>query len=415
MKKLIIFSTLIFVSFSVMSQNLHITFTGAGESTIVDSVNATNLSTEESITLPGNERLILSTGTGINDLNYLQSEAILYPNPFQKTASLTFYQTHSENVVISIRNLIGQLADQSTHYLEAGEHSFMISLTKPGIYLIDITGKTDRSCIKAICTESGTGLASIAYSGISDLFGNTNQSNRNKSHQIEYRLAYTIGDIIHFKAMGGKYTSIITDSPETAKTYEIEFVDCTDSDDRTYAIVEIGDQVWMAENLAYLPAVSPASVESYTDKYYYVYDYNGTSISEAKATDNYDDYGVLYNWEAAKAACPTGWYLPSAWEWLDLANYVGGYGVAGKKLKSTSGWNNNGNGNNNSGFNGLPGGSCSTYSGFKDIGSWGEFWTSSPDGSYNADGRGFGDQYDVLVNVKAGRTVGLSVRCIKDE
>jgi hypothetical protein len=41
----------------------------------------------------------------------------------------------------------------------------------------------------------------------------------------------------------------------------------------------------MAENLAWLPGVSPPTVGSTTQKYYYIYGYDGTNVAAAKATD----------------------------------------------------------------------------------------------------------------------------------
>jgi uncharacterized protein (TIGR02145 family)/uncharacterized repeat protein (TIGR02543 family) len=60
-----------------------------------------------------------------------------------------------------------------------------------------------------------------------------------------------------------------------------------------------------------------------------------------------------YTWEAAMAACPSGWHLPNDTEWYNLIYAVGGiYGdyLAGKVLKSTSS-----NGTDEIGFSALPG------------------------------------------------------------
>ena len=139
----------------------------------------------------------------------------------------------------------------------------------------------------------------------------------------------------------------------------------TDSrDGNLYETVEIGTQCWMKQNLAYLPSVNPPSGGSQTLPYYYVYGYSGTGVSEARATANYQTYGVLYNWTASLTACPQGWHLPSDSEWDVLVNYLGGDNVAGGKMKEagTAHWNSPNTGaTNESGFTGLPGGFRSNY------------------------------------------------------
>ncbi|MGI6335275.1 MAG: FISUMP domain-containing protein [Minisyncoccales bacterium] len=67
--------------------------------------------------------------------------------------------------------------------------------------------------------------------------------------------------------------------------------------------------------------LSFVSAFSSEDPHYFVYGYGGTDVDAAKATTNYNTYGVLYNWEAAKTACPTGWHLPSRAEWLTLKQF----------------------------------------------------------------------------------------------
>jgi uncharacterized protein (TIGR02145 family) len=96
----------------------------------------------------------------------------------------------------------------------------------------------------------------------------------------------------------------------------------TDSrDGKVYKTVKIGDQWWMAENLAWLPEVD--SIGKKTSLRYSVYGYKGQSVAEAKATDYYKTYGVLYNWKDALTVCPDGWHLPSEEEWFTLEVFLG--------------------------------------------------------------------------------------------
>lgn len=93
-------------------------------------------------------------------------------------------------------------------------------------------------------------------------------------------------------------------------------------DDHIYQFVQIGEQTWMAENLAYLPQVDASSVGSNVGIYYYVFLYEGSSVPVARQTESYSSYGVLYNWNAAMTACPTGWHLPEDMEWKELELFL---------------------------------------------------------------------------------------------
>lgn len=200
----------------------------------------------------------------------------------------------------------------------------------------------------------------------------------------------------------------------------------TDSrDDVVYKTIKIGTQTWMAQDLAYLPAVSRSAYGSDSEPRYYVYGYEGSDINEAKATSNYQTYGALYNWEAAKSACPTGWHMPTDDEWITLEGFLGmsqeEFGdtgergtVEGAKLKATSGWADNGNGNNESGFTALPGGIRNYGGGFEVGGEWAEYWSSTAEDDYHNWNRYL--TYDIS---EVGRwgfafAYGLSVRCVKD-
>jgi uncharacterized protein (TIGR02145 family) len=138
----------------------------------------------------------------------------------------------------------------------------------------------------------------------------------------------------------------------------VEYDSITDTrDSHVYKTVKIGDQTWLAENLAYLPQLNIPFDTSKTSPRYYVYDFKLKDTTAAKETENYKKYGVLYNWPAAIKACPTGWHLPSEKEWNTLIDKLGGSYFAGNRLKSTTEWISSTTENTNiSGFSALPSG-----------------------------------------------------------
>jgi uncharacterized protein (TIGR02145 family) len=204
-----------------------------------------------------------------------------------------------------------------------------------------------------------------------------------------------------------------------------------DPDGKVYKTIKIGEQIWMAENLAYLPEVSPSIVESNTVPHYYVYGYQGTNVTEAKALPNFKTYGVLYNWAAAmdgadstsanpsgvQGVCPSGWHLPSRAEWLKLINFLGGIDIAGGKMKE-SGFTHwvspNTAATNESGFTGLPAGLRSFDGGvFTSLGSLGGFWSTTLVSYWGID-YGLSTNFGKVGCCGSYKTTGYSVRCVKD-
>jgi len=185
-------------------------------------------------------------------------------------------------------------------------------------------------------------------------------------------------------------------------------------DGNIYRTVIIGDQIWMTENLRYLPSVNRLATGSRRTPYFYVYNYDDTSVDEVKAYPNYSLYGVLYNWPAACESCPPGWHLPSDAEWTQLADYLGGINVAGGKLKATTLWNSPNTGaTNETGYMALPGGKRSIGV-FFGIGNLGQWWCLSEYSENNALNQSMHYNYNVLSNGNADKEMGFSVRCIKD-
>jgi uncharacterized protein (TIGR02145 family) len=164
-------------------------------------------------------------------------------------------------------------------------------------------------------------------------------------------------------------------------------------DGKVYRTVKIGNQVWMAENLNYKIGGS--------------WCYDNDKANGRK-------YGRLYTWDAAKVACPVGWHLPTRQEWGELLVTVGGFSVAGKKLKATSGWDNNGNSTDDYGFSALPGGYRSSDGGFGNAGNNGNWWTATESNSDDAYNRYVYYSNDNVNEHYFIKSVGFSVRCLRD-
>jgi uncharacterized protein (TIGR02145 family) len=141
---------------------------------------------------------------------------------------------------------------------------------------------------------------------------------------------------------------------------------------------------------------------------------------------NCGKYGRLYTWEAAKSACEllgVGWHLPSRSEWQELvravdpnAQFSGSWddnNVAGKKLKSKTGWYSD-SGTDDFGFSALPGGLRNLRGYFSYAGDNGYWWTATEDSVVNAYNRAMYYNYDYVREDNDHNGYRFSVRCCRD-
>jgi uncharacterized protein (TIGR02145 family)/uncharacterized repeat protein (TIGR02543 family) len=194
-----------------------------------------------------------------------------------------------------------------------------------------------------------------------------------------------------------------------------------DYDGNTYHEVIIGSQTWMVENLKtthYRDGVEihyetdPAKwqTDNYIPEYCW---YNNDTINKAT-------YGALYNWNAVKTGllAPAGWHVPDTTDFRTLETTLGGFTIAGGKLKEAGleHWiTPNTDATNESGFTGLPGG-LNYYGTFRELGKNGSWWSSTASDastSYSI-GRQLNYNQSSLDGLGRHQCNGYSVRLIRD-
>ena len=181
--------------------------------------------------------------------------------------------------------------------------------------------------------------------------------------------------------------------------------------------VKIGTQTWTTKNLEVttyrngdvIPQVQDASAWTSLTTGAWCY-YNNDASNGTK-------YGKLYNWYAVndpRGLAPKGFHIPSDAEWTVLTDYLGGTAAAGTKMKSSTGWDANGNGTNSSGFAGFPGGYRLYYGTFDYVGSYGFWWCATEDSSFDAWFRFLYCNNGVVYRDDFSKQNAFSVRCLGD-
>jgi len=220
-----------------------------------------------------------------------------------------------------------------------------------------------------------------------------------------------------------------------------------DVEGNLYKTVEIGTQVWMAENLKTTKFNDGSDIPLAVDNTDW---HKALSLRYCWFNNDKDTYGNIYgalyngfvistSFNGNKNVCPTGWHVPTEAEWYILENYLiaKGYNYDGtttgdkiaKSLASTTAWKSSTNqgavGNtdypekrNITGFSALPAGDRQIDGRYLFFGTNAVWWNSTGD-IY------FGECCEAItyesVSLISGTTYprdhryyGLSVRCLKD-
>lgn len=195
----------------------------------------------------------------------------------------------------------------------------------------------------------------------------------------------------------------------------------TDQEGNIYKTVKIGTQIWMAENLKVTKYRNNESIQNITDPNQWKNLNAGSYCYYENNIDMKDTYGILYNWYAVddrRNICPPGWHLPSDKEWSYMVDLLGGKENAGYKLKEveTKHWKvPNTGATNESGFTALPAGFREEDGTFTSFGEEVYFWYNTKDGYVaKAGALWYGGAEYGIANFESNKTMGVSIRCVKD-
>jgi len=212
---------------------------------------------------------------------------------------------------------------------------------------------------------------------------------------------------------------------------QLTYSQVSDIEGNIYQTINIGPHMWMAENLRTTKYNDGSNIPLITDSVQW---WNNTKKNTSFPMMSWYDndlsnhqtkiYGGLYNWFAInpltngnKNICPKGWHVPTDAEWSLLISSLGGKSVSGGKLKSTGMeyWMSPNKGaTNSSGFSGLPGGGRNSDGAFFSKGDIGYWWSSTELDASLAWNRYLGHNYSTSGKNYYSKSLGFSVRCVKD-
>ncbi len=192
----------------------------------------------------------------------------------------------------------------------------------------------------------------------------------------------------------------------------------TDIDGNVYPVKQIGTQIWMTENLRTARYKDGTTIATGLTALNWAVSTLGAYAIYDDEPNNNATHGKLYNWQAVNSQklAPEGYHVATTDEWNQLLNHLGGFAVAGGKMKSTATiWNAPNTGaDNSSGFNALPSGFRGTTGSYTALGNLAYFWSATERNATQANYTNLQQDMASALSNGATKTFGYSVRCVKN-
>lgn len=420
MKKKLLLILMLLPAFSLFSQNYMISFSGSGETTMIDSVIVYNFEQNTSLTLQGTDILHLVENVGIGEPSHPKTISI-YPNPAISSARLEILCNQPGMAELHVYNSSGMLILQEVFMVQHGNNTFTLGGLRLGNYLIRITAPSEKYSGRLIAAGSSSGPMRLTKNSTGN-FKSLPTDDMNVSSIIQ--MLYHSGERLLLKSYAGPHIHIKSMIPVGNELVDFNFIPCLDGDGNHYPVTTIGAQVWMAENLKTTSYQNGDPIPNITEGSAWINLTTGGYCAYGNSNSTATDYGYLYNWFAVddtRDLCPAGWHIPQDSQWSVLTDHLGGQSVAGGKLKETGTyhWESPNTGATNlNGFSAIGGGyrwhNSDAFSSINALG----YWWSSTEGGTNATStawiRRMHDHNIAVDRINYDKRYGFSVRCLKD-
>lgn len=428
------------IATNAISQTIDFSFSGnkADNSVALDSIWIKNCVQDCDTVLVWPDTVLSMMYNNVSDPSKAKNTFRLYPcypNPCREQTHISIFVPDRDRLSFIVTDISGQIRMRSEMTLDYGLHKLNFSPGAGDIFFFTAIWRGNTSSIKIMKISSGSqDKCLLTYEG------DIQQLNPLKEGVLNEHFKFFINDRLLFVGYANGIESGLFDQPIESKEYTLSFdynIPCPGNptieyEGQVYNTVQIFNQCWLKENLnvgraihGYFQPSDNDTIEKYC--------YNNELA-------NCEKYGGLYNWkemmnystkESVQGICPQGWHIPSDAEWILLEGGVDslytisdtiwnrywfsrGYDC-GFKLKSSQGWNENGNGNDYFGYTGIPAGYRWHDGFFYQLDNYAFWWTSS---QYS-----YGDAWyriiyyysnDIYRNGDLRKVTGMSVRCVKD-
>jgi uncharacterized protein (TIGR02145 family) len=444
MKTKVLLSVLaVFLMLTSFSQNtpFYFSFTAVDSEAYVplDSIKIMNGTQGEDTTLYWPDTVLSVFYVGIHGISGEGNAFQLfrnYPNPVTNQTNVSLYVPERDVVNISVTDLTGKLILAFGETLDQGLHSFSFSPGPGTLYFLAARWRGISHGIKILHPDNHSyGQCRLDYLGCKG------SSPGLRTAGVIQNFTFNAGDALLCIGYAAGLQSGITDSPDASGSYTFQFatnIPCPGIptviyEGQVYNTIQIFSQCWIKENMnagTMVPGTQEMADNGILEKY-----------CHSNVSDSCTKYGGLYQWgemmqydtlEGSQGICPPGWHLPTDEEWKVLEGSVDSqYGIgngiwdlsglrgfdAGKNLKTTTGWTNNGNGTDMFGFSAMPGSYRILPGTFDLTGNEGVWWTSSAVDASRAwyvNIHFFSPKIGKWDDMWSLKEYGFSARCIKD-